>query len=152
MDAAVRKAASEERRLMQSLYDTEGTVGEGAFGVVLKAAVKTRAPAPADDGGDGDAGAAAAAAATTSAAGSSAGDAQQPQQPRQYVAIKKMLNHREGQGIPQDAYREIKVRTRMTGCCAVKQRCLVVSDGPSEHAPMGLPCFSVFCACNLIRY
>ena len=119
MDAAVRKAASEERRLMQSLYDTEGTVGEGAFGVVLKAAVKSRAPAAADESGDGDAGAAAAAAAT--AACSSAADAHQSQAPREYVAIKKMLNHREGQGIPQDAYREIKVSTRTTSWCAIKQ-------------------------------
>ena len=118
MDAAVRKAASEERRLMQSLYDTEGTVGEGAFGVVLKAAVKKRAPAAADDGAE-DAGTAAAAAAT--AAGSSAADAQQSQAPREYVAIKKMLNHREGQGIPQDAYREIKVSTQMTLRCTEKQ-------------------------------
>lgn len=104
---------------MQAMYDTEGTVGEGAFGVVLKAAVKMSAPT-ADDSGDGEASAPAAAAATaTATSGGSAGDTQS-QTPRQFVAIKKMLNHREGQGIPQDAYREIKVRTRSAWGCTVK--------------------------------
>jgi serine/threonine protein kinase len=107
MDPAVRRAATEMRRLQQSLYDIQGTVGEGAFGVVLKASV--RAPDSSASGGANTtpphaAGAASAAGSSTGAAAASASANSAP-----CVALKKMLNHREGQGIPQDAYREIKI-------------------------------------------
>ena len=109
--------------MLQALYETEGTVGEGAFGVVLKAAVKlthsqhqhAAAPGPID--------AAAASSSVSSAAGAAAtAAAPSVEPPRHYVAIKKMLNHREGQGIPQDAYREIKVHTpcMRAGCASAE--------------------------------
>lgn len=118
MDPAVRKAATDERRLLQSLYEAEGTVGEGAFGVVLKALVKahphslSRGDADAAEEGSDANGATSSAAASSAAAAAAASAAAVPAAAPTYVAIKKMLNHREGQGIPQDAYREIKVRHR----------------------------------------
>jgi cyclin-dependent kinase 8/11 len=96
MDASVRRAHTEDRRAQQALYEKEGFVGEGAFGVVMKAVVKQHTQ-------------------TTGATGTAASQAapqQQAQQPpakKQYVAIKQMMNQREGQGISLDAYREIKI-------------------------------------------
>lgn len=64
-------------------------MGEGAFGVVLKAHVKTQQEAH------------------TGPFGATATNTHNT--PKKYVAIKQMMNKREGQGIPIDAIREIKV-------------------------------------------
>jgi hypothetical protein len=118
MDPSVRALSRALRQQQQHAYIEEGTVGEGAFGVVLKARIRdVRDGNPAagsaqltaaTSGSLAGVSSAAAPAVSSSSSGPNAPTGSLPSS--SYVAIKKMLNHREGQGIPQDAYREIKVR------------------------------------------
>lgn len=103
MDPSVRRAHSEDRRAQQALYEKEGYIGEGAFGVVMKAVLKQ----PTVIGAAATANEASSSSSAVAASSSSAAAAAASK--KQYVAIKQMMNSREGQGIPQDAYREIKI-------------------------------------------
>jgi serine/threonine protein kinase len=135
MDPSVRKAAQEERRILQALYDKEEEIGKGAFGVVVKAFLKQPAAAPATAAQKQQQAEqkqqVAAAAGGDAASSSSSSTSAAPS--RSYVAIKQMLNQREGQGIPQDAYREIKLLKEFRGQHENIVRLERVFTRPGQH-------------------
>lgn len=85
----------EEYSTLDESYTQLGFVGEGAYGVVIKAQVKNKTMNNNNN--------------TSSASTSTTTTTTTTPSIPEYVAIKQMMNPREGQGITQDAYREIKI-------------------------------------------
>jgi len=126
MDPSIRASLASKRALIASEYVNAGMIGEGAFGVVIKAwkraeqNTKDTNDRVTDDNDNASGGGAAAAmgddanqSASVSASSPSsslaASSSDNIPADATCVAVKRMLNHREGGGIPQDAIREIKI-------------------------------------------
>ena len=88
-------------------YRTLGLIGEGAYGVVRKAE-RIRAP-PSAPGADVAGATQAAASGRHKYQRASQDQWRGDQRASQHVAVKQMKSSRAGVGIPQDAYREIKI-------------------------------------------